>query len=546
MKTMHGNPNRAGFSPWRMLVLCLLALVVAVSAAPGAKAQADIYDLDSLTFGLDAWAVTFTATSATTGDYDVTHNSSSVGSFAGFDVSSQYHDAYYVSSGGEELYVYIGTSSVDVVSGPSTSHYTLVFLMEDDDSFTGTTVVDVRNEVYGGGGIDTIDTYDGSDVIWGDDWAGLTSNPSNDTIDAGGGEDIIEGGPGDDVMFGGDNDDMINAGAGIDWVFAGDGDDRVWGGPGNNAWLDGQGGNDWIVGGHDGNGIYGGDGDDCLYGGDGADGIYGDSETFLNPTGYEIGDDTIDGGGGSDFLYDSHSASYWNYVSGDYDSSLAYSGSNPMGNPNTQSVADGSDSIWLFFGSSFAFGGGGDDTFFDPHADYSSAWAWIECGTGNDTVDFESSNTSCYIDCGSGYDDVYCGSGYDAVLGGSGDDLIRGGAGDDDLYGGDGDDSIDGGSGLDLIYGGAGGATGTNWLHDRDETGGDELYDGTIMHTRDSNDSIDYVQGGVAYIDNGDDTTAGVSSTNTSGDPSGYAASGGYDAFEAYARNVVWVLGRNP
>jgi Ca2+-binding RTX toxin-like protein len=85
---------------------------------------------------------------------------------------------------------------------------------------------EVREELAGGPGADTINGLAGDDAIHG----GFEPfNPADD--------DLIVGGPGDDDIFAGSGEDDVTAGAGDDLVDVGPGDDRGTGGSGRDSLI---------------------------------------------------------------------------------------------------------------------------------------------------------------------------------------------------------------------------------------------------------------------------------------------------------------------
>jgi serralysin len=93
---------------------------------------------------------------------------------------------------------------------------------EGNDTITGPERADTT--VYGDAGRDTITTFGGEDIIYGDE--GLEGWPGyDDEIRAGGGNDRIWGEDGDDTLYGEAGDDTISGGPG---------DDIIDGGPGND------------------------------------------------------------------------------------------------------------------------------------------------------------------------------------------------------------------------------------------------------------------------------------------------------------------------
>ena len=267
---------------------------------------------------------------------------------------------------------------------------------EFDDTLTGfdqqgTNPADTfTNELFGGGGDDTI--------------SGLA------------GDDLLDGGDGDDAIFGGAGDDSISGGAGSDTVDGGDGDDVIdTSGPDTAALdlgfpglvdpdvdpfndrdvVDGGAGNDTITTGDDADTIFGGTGDDVIDGGIDADSIDGGdgNDTIVGGE----GSDVIDGGAGDDVIYAALDPSF----------------------PDSLNIPDEIDPVL----------NNGDDL--------------VHGGTGNDTIYGADDNDTLHGD-----------EGDDVLYGGIDDDYLFGGDGQDQLFGGDASDTLDGGNGFDILDGG--------------------------------------------------------------------------------------------
>ena len=192
--------------------------------------------------------------------------------------------------------------------------------------------------VFGGLGVDTLDTGSGDDIVLGD--VGTIETADGGTVTGGGGPgDITDGGtqPVDQITSdpSGGDDDIIDTGAGDDLTIGGTGGDEIHGGPGSDVLIgghslagapdaddhiDGDGGEDLIAGDnasldidgptdvlvlHDvettatpapagsgsGDIIRGGPDDDAIYGQQGNDDLSGNS-----------GDDTVEGNAGEDMI----------------------------------------------------------------------------------------------------------------------------------------------------------------------------------------------------------------------------------------------------
>lgn len=276
-----------------------------------------------------------------------------------------------------------------------------------------------RNDVLGGGpSNELIDALGGDDTLYGNDGDDrLLGGLGDDILIGGAGRDRLEGQDGRDALEGDEDDDLLEGGGGVDYVLLGGaGDDRVFAGTeadfapafetdsvqgtGGTEWLDGGEGRDTLVAGTGADVLTGGAGEDLLLGGAGADSLYGDSDIQLVDINlFDLGEinlagaaDTLFGGGGDDELAGE--------VGGD-----------------TLLGGAGAD---LLFGDSnaLAFAYHGDD--------------FLDGGAGNDALQGQGGN--------------------DSLLGGAGDDLLQGDdeghpQGDDYLDGEDGDDTLIGGGG---------------------------------------------------------------------------------------------------
>ena len=150
-----------------------------------------------------------------------------------------------------------GTDGADTIvlgenaDGESVDIDTVVFGKGDADIIvTG----EGNDYVEGGGGDDTIFTYGGQDVVYGD-VSGNTTITGNDTLVGGAGNDILLGGPGNDFLN--ENNDRSDATEGYsaaelaeeNILDGGSGEDRIFGSPGRDTIVGGD-GNDKITGLH--------------------------------------------------------------------------------------------------------------------------------------------------------------------------------------------------------------------------------------------------------------------------------------------------------
>ncbi len=278
-----------------------------------------------------------------------------------------------------------------------------------------------NDTVYGGAGNDTIKTYGGDDVIYGDrtDEDTPLKTYDDETYD-----DYIEAGLGNDTIYGeaGNNTIVFNA---------------------NNV-IEDESGNQTIVG----------DGNDVVYSGSGTDALvfngvkYEDLEISFEGNNliirYGMDSSNLDSKVTIvDYFKDGKIKSSVKYIVdtdnkrytiADYISGFAISGE--ADKKNTLNGSSMSDTI---IGANLADvinGGDGND--------------YIYGKEGNDT-----------INGGDGEDYIDGGEGNDVIHGGKGDDIIIGGAGNDKLYGDEGDNQFifEANSGKDTIYSGTGNDT---------------------------------------------------------------------------------------
>lgn len=284
------------------------------------------------------------------------------------------------------------------------------------------------DEVYGGGGDDTIYVPAGVDAVFGgggDDRIYSSSYAAGTTVAGGTGDDVLvghvsaaltdctagchlglgsqtfDGGPGDDVVYGERGNDVLNGNEGQDRLYGGIGDDTV-------------------NGGDDGDLLSGGWGGDSVDGEAGNDYVRGDGSA----------DEIEDSGGGTDTLsYATGVAPGFPQRSGYPDFSTSY--------PSFPG-AGGERGVYVDLGQSIGdnglarFGGG---------LDTGLAGAGFENVIGTPFSD--------YIVGSSGANTIHGGGGGDVILAGGGNDTVYGGADGDDLDGGTGTNALDGGAGSD-------------------------------------------------------------------------------------------------
>lgn len=255
---------------------------------------------------------------------------------------------------------------------------------------SGASLGNVRLQLSGNAGNDTIVGSEDGDTITGD-----------------AGNDLLYGGGGDDTVRGGDGDDNINGQSGNDSLQGNDGDDSLRGNDGNDT-ANGGDGFDMLLG-HN--------GDDSLLGGAGNDSL--DGSTGADTLGGDLGLDTLSGGDGNDSL------------DGGRNDDLLTGGT---GN-DTLRGDHGNDSIDAGDGDDTVIAGDGNDT--------------VIGGLGNDAMN--GSDGDDIVNGGAGNDTILGGDGADTLAGGSGADVMLGGDGDDSINGQGGTDTIAGNQGVDTI-----------------------------------------------------------------------------------------------
>ena len=271
--------------------------------------------------------------------------------------------------------------------------------------------------IYGAAGNDTIKTYGGNDLIYGDSSEAdipLTIY-DDETYD-----DYIEAGLGNDTIYGeaGNNTIVFNA---------------------NNV-IEDENGNQTIVG----------DGNDVVYSGSGTDAL------VFKGVKYENLEITFEGNNliikyGMDLSKLDSKVTIVDYLkNGNFESSVKYI----VDTDNKRyAIAD--------YISGFEITGIADKK------------NTLNGSSLSDTI--TGGNLADVINGGAGNDYIYGKEGNDTINGGAGDDYIGGGEGNDVIYGGAGDDIIVGGAGNDKLYGDEGN---NQFIFDAD-SGKDTIYSGT-------------------------------------------------------------------
>ena len=357
----------------------------------------------------------------------------------------------------------------------------------DDEIYFSNVTSDVKLEIYGEAGDDTI--------------VGTSGN----------GAALLVGGSGDDNLTGGGGDDTL---------FGGAGSDHLWG-KGSNDWLFGDGDHkDYLVVPVITAGIKASDGDDFLYGEDNDDLLvgFGGSDTLDGGA----DDDVLIGDGGEVTVLPDRRVGTTRELDSDPNTidplrlELAVRDTSKTGKGARDDLdgSTGNDHLYGGFGNDDLKGGGNNDVIYGEHGTDTA-----NGGSGDDVVfgDFgvfrevtigAVTTLEPFITTGGEQDDLSGGTEHDKVLGGAGNDKMKGNDGDDQLWGGIGQDTIWGdnengsGTGNDKIYG---------------EGDSDKLYGG---------DGHDYLEGGggndLALGGAGEDTlVAGYGSDMLDGEADG-------------------------
>ena len=332
---------------------------------------------------------------------------------------------------------------------------------------------DPINELYGGGGDDTLEGGERSDFLHG-----------------GAGADVIDGGAGRDIAMYHGSDDAgvtVNLATGIVQGGHAEGDtltgiEDVVGSPyadhltGDDSanWLSGLYGNDTLEGGAGDDRLFGYAGADVIDGGEGRDvatyqqsdaGVTVNLATGIGLSGHAEGDrltgiEIIEGSPHADRLTGDDSA---NQLYGwDGDDTLE-------GGDGDDTLEGGDGKDWLVggAGADVIDGGGGIDgaSYLDWDAETGvTVNLATGVGRGGDAEGdmlrgierVYGSEHADHITGDGGRNELVGSSGDDTLEGGAGDDTLEGFGDDDALTGGDGDDTLAGGDGDDILQGGDG------------------------------------------------------------------------------------------
>lgn len=291
-----------------------------------------------------------------------------------------------------------------------------------DDNITAPTDNVYDDTIYGAAGSDTIISYGGNDVIYGDSFDENT--PFEKMLEGETYDDYIEAGLGDDTIYGeaGNNTIVFNA---------------------NNTITNADGSQSIV-----------GDGNDVVYSGQGTDALVFRGVAYKDLTFTFVGDNLIIKYGMDSanpdstvtivgYLKDEKLTSSVKYIVDGNNERFTIadqlSGFVITGSLDEKNELEGSSLSDTITGGNLADiidGGKGND--------------YIDAGDGNDT-----------IDGGDGEDYIDGGAGNDLIHGGSGNDIIIGGAGNDKLYGDEGDNQFifNAGDGNDTIFSGTGNDT---------------------------------------------------------------------------------------
>ena len=323
-------------------------------------------------------------------------------------------NTFVLSESANDLLV-VSEGSKSVTVGP-TFNQVIVDGGNGDDSITINSLLDIPAVavlVLGGNGNDSISAAGAS---LGNVRLQLSGNAGNDTIVGSEDGDTITGDDGNDALYGGSGDDTVSGGNGNDNLFGQTGNDSLQGNAGDDS-LRGNDGNDTVDGGDGFDVLLGQAGDDSLLGGAGDDSL--DGSTGNDTLSGDLGLDTLTGGDGNDSL-----------DGGRNDDSISGGAGN-----DTLRGDHGNDTIDAGDGDDNVIGGDGNDV--------------IAGGLGNDAINGSDGDDA--INGGAGNDTLLGGDGNDTLGGGGGTDVLLGGDGDDAINGQGGTDTIAGNQGVDVI-----------------------------------------------------------------------------------------------
>jgi Ca2+-binding RTX toxin-like protein len=385
-------------------------------------------DSGKATFNAAGQILTLTTISAAIGDIDTITTSSGhdviMGGAAG--------DIINGSSGNN---VVIGDSGAATwnTAGKLQTLRTIDPSVGGNDTITTSTGHDI---VFGGVGNDTMKVSNGNNIVVGDN-ASAKFNSSGGivslttTYSGNGGLDTITSGTGNDVVFGGSSNDSIAVSNGRN-IVAGDNAQATFDASGQirtiSTIVPAVGGNDTIT-----SGLH----DDLLIGG--------------------AANDSITTTGGNNVILGDNGAAEFD-ASGILQSVAATDPT--IGGSDTISSGAGNDLIIAGTAGDDVTAGAGNDLIFGDHGRITGNIRLTQLPLNTFSPDFTFTSIATQNSDLGGNDIIRAGAGEDIVVGGQGFDKILGEAGDDDITGGhtvaDGNDIgdwIDGGSGHDYIAG---------------------------------------------------------------------------------------------
>ena len=309
----------------------------------------------------------------------------------------------------------VSEGSKSVTIGP-TFNQVIVDGGNGNDTITVNSLLDVPSVavlVLGGNGNDLISA---AGALLGNVRLQLSGNAGNDTIVGSEDGDTITGDDGNDLLYGGGGDDTVSGGNGNDNLYGQAGDDSLQGDAGDDV-LRGNDGNDTLLGNDGFDVLLGQNGDDSLNAGAGDDSLEGNAgnDTLLG----DLGLDTLSGGDGNDTLDGGYND----------DSIQGGLGDDKIRGDHGNDTIDGGD------GNDTINGGDGNDV--------------ITGGVGNDAID--AGDGDDIVNGAAGNDIIVGGDGNDTLKGGAGNDVILGEDGDDMIDGQGGTDTVAGGQGIDAI-----------------------------------------------------------------------------------------------
>jgi Ca2+-binding RTX toxin-like protein len=270
----------------------------------------------------------------------------------------------------------------------------------------------------------------------------ITNNDTSTRVDVrfdlrgGDGDDTVNGGGAAETIYGGTGADVLRGAGGADLVYGGAGDDVVSGGVGSDS-------------------LYGGDGIDVLDYGESAGAVTVNLTTLMASGGDALGDiisgfEAVIGGLGNDALMGDNLGSGNLLMGGSGNDLIEGLGGADylLGGPGYDTVSYSASAVSVTVNLTNQTASGGDAT-----GDVLSGFEAASGGAGNDVLIGDATVVGNILTGNAGNDYFYCYAGADTAYGGAGVDILLGGGDNDSLYGGDATDYIYGGTGTNQLFG---------------------------------------------------------------------------------------------